>query len=79
MKAQEGEEIVCKCAQPAGNFLHDVEDHGSISTGDIAITLPGGAHHDRGFVWVCPTCNATVAQRFSDGHWGVNTKKGWLE
>jgi hypothetical protein len=79
MKAHEGEEIVCKCSQPAGDFRRDVEDHGTISFEDIAITLPGGAHHDPGFVWVCPMCNATVAQRFSDGHWGVNTKKGWRE
>ena len=37
MKAHAGEEIVCKCAQPAGNFRHNVEDHASISSDDIAI------------------------------------------
>jgi hypothetical protein len=64
MKAHEGEEIVCECVQPAGDFRHDVEDHASITSDDIAITLTGGVHHDWGFVWVCPTCNATVAERF---------------
>ena len=39
MKAREGEEIVCKCAQPAGNFRRDVEDHATISLlDDIAIS-----------------------------------------
>jgi hypothetical protein len=28
---------------------------------------------------VCPTCETVVAQRFSGGRCGVNTKKGWLE
>jgi hypothetical protein len=74
MKAREGEEIVCKCPQPVGNFLRDVDDHAAISSEDFAISLPppnGFGRH------VCPTCYTTVAQHFGD-HWRVWTKRGWL-
>jgi hypothetical protein len=78
MKTHAGEEIVCKCTQPAGNFRHNVEDHASISSDDIAISpdlpVPDADHRV-----LCPTCEETVAQRFSGDRWGVNTKKGWLK
>jgi hypothetical protein len=78
MKAHEGEEIVCKCAQPAGNFRHNVEDHASISSDDIAISpdLPVPDDDDR---VVCPTCKTLMAQRLSGDRWGVMTRNGWLE
>jgi hypothetical protein len=78
MKAHKGDEIVCDCPPPAGRFRRDVEDGANILTDDIEITLNGGAHHDRGFVWVCPTCDVAVAQNFGD-RWGVMTRNGWLE
>jgi hypothetical protein len=76
MKALKGEEIVCDCAQPAGSFRDDVEDRASISSKNIAITLPGvPGDHGR---WVCPVCHTTVACFISD-RWRVRTINGWLE
>lgn len=77
MKAYEGEKIVCRCAQPAGKFRHDVDDRASISNDDIAISLPV-THDDLGR-YVCPTCKVTVAQQFIGDCWGVRTRNGWLE
>ena len=77
MKAHKGEEIVCRCPEPAGRFLRDVDDHASISPHDIAISLPWSSIE--AWRYVCPTCNATVAQRFSGDHWRVMTRNGWLE
>jgi hypothetical protein len=78
MKAYKGEEIVCKCAQSAGTFRHDVEDHSSIFSDDIALSPDLPVPDDENCV-VCPTCETLVAQRFSGDRWGVNTEKGWLE
>ncbi len=77
MKAYEGEKIVCKCAQPAGKFRHDVDDRASISNNDIEISRPRDPD-DLGR-YVCLTCEVTVAQQFFGDCWGVNTKNGWLE
>ena len=76
MKAHKGEEIVCRCPQPAGSFLRDVEDGANILTDDVAITLPWSTIE--AWRYVCPTCHVTVAQNFGD-RWGVMTRSGWLE
>jgi hypothetical protein len=51
---------------------------GGFGSDDIAISpdlpVPDADHRV-----VCPTCEETVAQRFSGDRWGVNTKKGWLK
>jgi hypothetical protein len=76
MKAHKGEEIVCKCSRPAGTFLSDVDQGSSISSEDIAISLPGVAD-DLG-CWVCPKCGEEVAQRYGADEWRAKTKRGWL-
>jgi hypothetical protein len=76
MKAFKGDEIVCDCPRPAGSFLRDVDDGASISTDDIAITLPWSTIE--AWRYVCPTCHVTVAQNFGD-HWRVRTRNGRLE
>lgn len=75
MKAYRGEEIICQCGRVAGDFRNDVPDGASISSQDIAISLPGapdflGRH-------LCPDCKAEVA-RFEHGHWRVLTRRGLL-
>jgi hypothetical protein len=60
------------------DFRHDVEDHASISSDDIAIS-PDLPVPDDDHCVVCPTGETLVAQRFSGDRSGVNTKKGWLE
>ena len=40
MRAHKGDEIVCKCGQPAGFFDRDVEDRASISSSHIVLTAP---------------------------------------
>ena len=40
MKAHKGDQIVCKCGQPAGFFGRDVEDRASISSSHIVFTAP---------------------------------------
>ena len=77
MKVRKGEEIVCDCPRPAGNFLRDVDEDASISSEDIAISLPG-AHDDLGR-WVCPDCKEQVAQRFAGDQWCVRTRRGLLQ
>ena len=75
MKAHKGEEIICKCAQPAGIFRRDIDALDSISSDDFEISRGVTEDHVR---WVCPTCKATVAQLSCD-HYGVMTRKGWRE
>jgi hypothetical protein len=77
MKAHKGEEIVCDCPRPAGNFLRDIDEDARISSEDIAISLPG-AHDDLGR-WVCPDCKEQVAQRFAGDQWCVRTRRGLLQ
>ncbi len=76
MKAREGEEIVCGCPRPVGSFRRDVGGDASISSDDIAISLPG-IPDDLGR-WVCPECKVPVAQ-FAGDHWRVKTRRGWLQ
>jgi hypothetical protein len=83
VSAPKGQEIVCDCAQPSGRFHKDLDDRASISSNDIEIPLPV-VELGR---WVCPTCKATVAERFGDrtvaqplgDRWRVRTRNGWLE
>ena len=75
MKAYGGEEIICDCGRVAGSFHNDVPDGASISSKDIALSLPDspdvlGRH-------LCPNCKAEVA-RFERDHWRVLTRRGWL-
>ena len=78
MKAHAGEEIVCKCTQPAGNFRHNVEDHASISSDDIAISpdlpVPDADHRV-----VCPTCEETSGPAFFWRPLGSEHEKGLAE
>jgi hypothetical protein len=76
MKVHKGEEIACKCLRPAGNFIRDIDAHASISSEDIAISVPGVP--DALGCWVCPDCGEEVAQRFSGDQWRVRTRRGWL-
>jgi len=79
MKARDGEEIVCNCAQPAGSFRNNVEDGASIASHDIEIEPLMIWDLDNGGRWFCPTCKETAAQRFSGDRWRVRTKRGWVE
>jgi hypothetical protein len=76
MKVHKGEGIVCRCPQPAGSFLPDVDDGASISSRDIAISLPWSSIE--AWRYVCKMCKATVAELSGD-HRLVRTRKGWLE
>jgi hypothetical protein len=76
MKAHKGEEIVCDCRQPAGNFLRDVDDHAAVSGADFAIDLSLSSIEARRYV--CKMCKATLAELSGD-HWLVRMRKGWLE
>jgi hypothetical protein len=76
MKAHKGDQIVCKCAQPAGHFDRDVEDLAHISSRDIVFSVPL-AHHGS-HRHVCPTCHEPVAYFLGD-RWRVKTRKGFIE
>jgi hypothetical protein len=75
MKAYRGEEIICDCGRIVGNFGNDVPDGASISSHDIAISLPGAP--DFLGRYLCPDCQMDVA-RFERGNWRVLTRRGWL-
>jgi hypothetical protein len=76
MKARKGEEIVCYCRQPAGNFLRAVDDYAAVSGADFAIDLSLSSIEAGRYV--CKMCKATVAELSGD-HWPVRTKRGRLE
>jgi hypothetical protein len=68
---------VCNCPKRAGGFRHDVADGTNISSDNIEME-PLDWNLDNGH-WFCPTCKTIVARRFSDDHWQVRTKRGWIE
>ena len=55
MKAHKGDQIVCKCGQPAGFFDRDVEDCASISSSHIGLTAPLAP--DDPHCHVCSVCD----------------------
>ena len=76
MNAHKGDKIVCKCGQPAGSFLENVDDGATISSEDIDLEVTLALDNpDR---YVCSHCNEPVAYLVS-GRWQVMTTKGWRE
>ena len=76
MRAHKGDEIVCKCGQPAGFFDRDVEDRASISSSHIVLTAPLAP--DDPHCHVCSVCDEPVVHFLGD-RWRVRARNGWLE